>query len=437
VLPRSLIAALFAVIVGVAAFGSGSFGDIRVAEAVTIGPGSCQGLNACVALDPGIVIGANSCNGQQACTDISGSVGDNSCNGLQACFVIEDSDIGNGSCNGTQSCVGLQGASIGDRSCIGQQSCVVAEFAAVGDRSCYGVQTCVVVHFDIGDDSCYEGASCVVETGPIGDCEFNPGCEISVSKTANPGSIPESGGVPVTYVVRIDFEEDEWVNFIHDDQYMLDPSTQCHVFSPQGADLGGILLPDGFAAGYYIICRYTQVLPPGPVGSTHDNTVTVNVGNTDLCTTSAQSVLPSLNDLPALQNLPEGIHFQFSDLAAQVCAESVTAASIGPGEVAGTADVSDTASVLYVASEQQRPNIGAGLSGLFAGGNNNPAAKTQPAPVPTLIGSSSERSPIIRPPNTGDAGLAHRNGGDNAVVFAALSIAIVGAATLLLTRRRI
>jgi hypothetical protein len=48
--------------------------------------------------------------------------------------------------------------------------------------------------------------------------------------------------------------------------------------------------------------------------------------------------------------------------------------------------------------EPQRPNIGAGLSGLFAG---------QPTPLPTAPAPAAATAPSqgIRPPSTGDAGL--------------------------------
>jgi hypothetical protein len=47
---------------------------------------------------------------------------------------------------------------------------------------------------------------------------------------------------------------------------------------------------------------------------------------------------------------------------------------------------------------QRPPNIGAGLSGLFAG---------QPTPLPTAAAPApGAPSPVIRPPSTGDAGLA-------------------------------
>jgi hypothetical protein len=48
----------------------------------------------------------------------------------------------------------------------------------------------------------------------------------------------------------------------------------------------------------------------------------------------------------------------------------------------------------------QRPNIGAGLSGLFAG---------QPTPLPTArpsVSAPAATAPAISPPRTGDAGLA-------------------------------
>jgi hypothetical protein len=49
--------------------------------------------------------------------------------------------------------------------------------------------------------------------------------------------------------------------------------------------------------------------------------------------------------------------------------------------------------------EERRPNIGAGLSGLFAG---------QPTPLPTAPAPAAATAPSqgIRPPSTGDAGLA-------------------------------
>jgi hypothetical protein len=56
----------------------------------------------------------------------------------------------------------------------------------------------------------------------------------------------------------------------------------------------------------------------------------------------------------------------------------------------------DRVTKTWVGQEDRRPNIGAGLSGLFQG---------QPTPLPTAAAPAAP-SPVIRPPSTGNAGLA-------------------------------
>jgi hypothetical protein len=409
-----------------------NIGPAGTAEAAPrIGENSCQGDDACIDLGANAVIGDDSCNGFQSCVSFDGRTGDGSCNGYQSCVVMPGR-AGDNSCNGYQACVVMEGA-LGEGSCNTFQACVVVDAGVdIGHDSCNGFQTCVVVEADIGDDSCYDHQSCVVVSAPIGDCEFNPGCAVSVSKTAQPSTVPVSGG-PVSYHVVVEFDADEYVNYIVDSQVMLNPETQCQALGPGNQNLGFVSLPAFYDAGTRIVCQYSGTVPPGVAGSAFVNTFTINVGEVNLCNTSIASVLPDLPDLP---DLPIVLTNDVSSQACIIAEDLLSATDISQGELVGTADVSDTASVLYVASEQ-RPNIGAGLSALFAGGSNNPAAQTQPAPVPTLVGAGSERSPIIQPPNTGDAGLADRTACSDVALFVAAAIAGLGTATLLMRRNRI
>jgi hypothetical protein len=65
--------------------------------------------------------------------------------------------------------------------------------------------------------------------------------------------------------------------------------------------------------------------------------------------------------------------------------------------------------------EPRPPNIGAGLSGLFAAGST-------PAPAPPAVVAPNTGGVVISPPNTGDAGLASQTG--------AVGLIVVGLATL-------
>jgi hypothetical protein len=74
------------------------------------------------------------------------------------------------------------------------------------------------------------------------------------------------------------------------------------------------------------------------------------------------------------------------------------------------------------------PNIGAGLSGLFAG---------QPTPLPTAPAAvaPAATSPVITPPRTGDAGLASKSS-RSAIAVAAGAIALVSLAAAVRLKAR-
>jgi hypothetical protein len=370
----------------------------------TIGDASCVEVRSCetAGYEGNAAIGGGSCNDQYACFAVGwggdGTIGDQSCNDFEACYGVGASSgpgsVGHGSCNGYQSCkyFAYQGpsGSIGNVSCNSEQACY-GSWGNVGDGSCNNIQTC-----------CEEGEPfCSGLDLDVGDCENNnntpPGCNVEVTKSANPTSIPETGDTPVTYTVRIDFLEDEDLNWVEDDQFAslgLNPGTYCTLYEDDGTNLGPISLPSLFIIDQYIICTYTYEPPPGEAGDTHDNVFTANVGH------------------PDCPEEPEGPTGAIGPTDHE-CGP-VGPAAILPGEVPGTNDVTAEASVLYLEVLEpgptpdtgrdpvrpRPPNIGAGLSGLFNG---------MPTPLPTAP-SAVAPSTTIRPPNTGDGGVRDGNG---------------------------
>jgi hypothetical protein len=370
-------------------------------EAVpVIGEGSCLEISACVGLGANAIIGENSCNELQSCVSLNGTVGDNSCNEVQSCVSLTG-DVGDFSCNQVQSCVSLTGN--------------------VGDRSCASVQSCVSLSGDIGDDSCWTTQICVAFSGILGDCERNPACDVELTKKADPSTIPSTGGTTVNYSIQIEFTGDVQLNSITDDQYILNPSSECDVVNPSGQNAGHPSLPQSLSDGWSVVCEYETEPPAGDSEGSVINVVTINIGiGAYSCTTAS---LLSISDIPgiaALQLAPVEVSPSACLVGTEIGASAVTP----NGD--GTIDITAEASVRYVAerrNEPQRPNIGAGLSGLFVG---------QPTPLPTTPPSAvMPASPTIRPPNTGSGGLAQEGSASTSpvVVSAALlvfTILIVG-----------
>ena len=80
--------------------------------------------------------------------------------------------------------------------------------------------------------------------------------------------------------------------------------------------------------------------------------------------------------------------------------------------------------------DQRPPNIGAGLSGLFA-----KPVQQAPAPAPSAVNPNTV-SPVISPPNTGDAGLADETAPDAGLYVAAAAV-IASLALALRSRQRV
>jgi hypothetical protein len=337
---------LLAVIIATAALVGVETSPPQSSAAPVVDPTSCQGLGGCVGLGENAVIGPNSCNAPDACEFLMGTVGEGSCNEFLACHGASG-DIGNGSCNTIDACGFLSGT--------------------VGDASCSGASACHDASGEIGDGSCNGDGACI-SAEDFGDCEENsvnvPPCNVTLAKSASTTVIPAAGGTPVTYTVRIDFLEDETLNSIEDDQFpALDPATDCELFDGDtDLSLGPVDLPDDFILGDYIICEYTYEPPPGT--GEHVNVVTVNVGEPELGPTI-----------------------------------------IGPGDEAGTWDVSEEAVVLYEASPTPTPPpfVPDPDPSQFPRPGGTPIpAPTQPAPVAT---QPSGQVGAISPPATGDGGL--------------------------------
>jgi len=174
----------------------------------SIGPGSCQGANACLAGVPGTV-GSNSCDGQAACQGvIAGIVGNNSCETDYGCEggVTSTGSVGNNSCNGNDhACSGGVSASVGKSSCRGQSACAGGVSASVGDKSCSGSFACVGgVSASVGDSSCSGSAACYSGvSASVGDnsCGGNAACYNGVKATVGnnscngPHACQDPGGV--------------------------------------------------------------------------------------------------------------------------------------------------------------------------------------------------------------------------------------------------
>jgi uncharacterized repeat protein (TIGR01451 family) len=186
-----------------------SFAVIAVPSAgATIGPGSCQGANACLSGVTGSV-GTNSCDGQAACQGVvAGSVGNSSCKVDYACEggVTGAGSVGNNSCNGPDhACSGGVSANVGNSSCRGQSSCAGGVSANVGDHSCSGSFACTSgVSASVGDNSCSGGAACYYGvSASVGDnsCSGNSACYYGVRATVGknscngPHACPDPGGI--------------------------------------------------------------------------------------------------------------------------------------------------------------------------------------------------------------------------------------------------
>ena len=319
---------------------------------------------------------------------------------------------------------------VGDGSCNGVGACVIVD-GEVGANSCQGIQACIIVQpsGSVGDNSCFTPGSCLIVSDDLGDCFENPGCLIELTKTATPDTADASGGTVVAYRIRVEVLEDVFVNSIVDSEYMLDVERQCSITGASGQDLPGL-----FPAGSGIVCDYAYPLPSGPVGTTYDNVVTVNVGEEceiflpGVAATGVEGLVRQR--IPDREDLPEALLGFDLNIQAEPCAIAggageLTTSAITPGEQPGTVDVTAEASVLYVA-QVRRPNIGAGLSGLFAG---------QPTPLPTAPGAvaPAATAPTISPPRTGDGGLA---GGAGANAAALGSLVVVSAALIVGLRIR-
>ena len=410
---RVLTISVIAVLGAFAAFGIWSPGGVSEVEAVpVVGEGSCQGDVSCVGLGPNAVIGDNSCNGEVSCTGVNGVVGDNSCNGEVACTGVTG-EIGSGSCNGEVACTGV-GGDVGDGSCNGYVACTGVG-GVVGNNSCNGYVACTGLSGTVGDDSCWDPVSCTGVSSNVGDCFANAGCEIVFSKIASPSEVPANGGEVAYRLILEILGDDIQVNFIEDDQYDLDEG-EC-----RATGAGGQLdLPAVFDDGDEIICDYVAMVPPGPTGATFDNVAVANIIRCDdFLTITSMPDLSVARQTLADNNVSANVPI-FGDLAvAQEACElpntNPSAAAIEIGEHVATIDVTAEASVLYVAEEQRRPNIGGALSGLFTG---------QPTPLPTAPAAvaPAATAPTISPPRTGDAGLA--DGGNRTAVTLGLLLVV-------------
>jgi hypothetical protein len=375
----------------------------------TVGDDSCNGYQACVSMTG--EAGDGACNGYQACVSMTGEAGDASCEGYQACVAMSGS-AGVGSCGGYQACVSMSG-SAGAGSCGGHQACVSSD-GDIGANSCQGYQTCVSVDagVSIGDDSCFDFQSCVSQATDVGNCEFNVGCNVVVTKVASPSSIPSAGGTPVQYTVRIEFLDEVVLNSITDSEFDLIEAQHCR----QGASPLGAL-PATFDEGTVIVCQYSYSPPPGAADTTYDNVATVNVGE-ECPLLIPISVSDFIGDLDAPIELDVSVEAQACPI---FTGTDLSVSAITPGEIEGTVDVTAEASVRYVTMVEERrpPNIGAGLSGLFAG---------QPTPLPTAPGAvaPAATAPTISPPRTGDGGLV----GSSGRTAIALGVLVVGSAGL-------
>jgi hypothetical protein len=407
----------------------------------SVADGSCDGANACSYIGEigHTEIGTGSCLDGFSCYQAGSDggravIGDGSCVGLRACFIVGDIggsfEAGDGSCNSESACEDSEGpTTIGNWSCNALHSCDGYR-GIIGDLSCNEERACFYLNAlgpgDIGNLACNGFENCEDYTDPVADCTRNtvtpPACNLTVTKEAEPDEIPETGNTPVTFTVRVDFLEDEEVNFIEDDQFEdlgLNPSDYCDLFEQDGTNLGAISLPDSFIIDQHIICEYTYEPPPGNAGDTHDNVVTVNAGHPDC---------------PEEEG-PTGVTPADHECETQ----GIAPAAISPGKVPGTNDVRAEASVLYlevaepeptatpqVRQEPQRPpNIGAGLSGLFNG---------MPTPLPTAPSAVAPAVTTIRPPSTGNGGIAGGSIVDRGSVIGA--VAVVVFAGIAITRHR-
>jgi hypothetical protein len=93
-------------------------------------------------------------------------------------------------------------------------------------------------------------------------------------------------------------------------------------------------------------------------------------------------------------------------------------------EPVGNCQQNDSIPAPCIPPTQGPANIGAGLSGLFA------AKPVQQAPAPTAV-SPNTTTPVISPPNTGDAGLADEDATSRPAIAFALALILAGSAIAL------
>jgi len=408
---------------------------------------SCTGANACVGNTGNI--GENACNGDNACFQNTADIPDNACNGLNACYQGAenggDATIGEGSCTGQNacyriaaeggtatigedSCVGLnacyyiaQGSgdsTVGDDSCRGENACyymgVNTGVAVVGDLSCYGKNACYYNGYDgeshIGDGSCYEENSCyysgVTGKSTIGmqACHGVDACYYNGQ--AGNGTIGDFScqGSDACY-----YNGQSGVSIIGEASCRANGA--CYYAGQAGnSAIGHLSCNDTDACqqneGTIGVCEENddifacviirKTVVSGPLHVAFD--FTGSFDPFELMDGEAQYVLSSAGTRDVEELPPTGWEVTIECEGSPYTAQGST---VTLQLVAGPLTECTFFNRFVPEAENNRPpNIGAGLSGLFAG---------QPTPLPSARPATTAPAavaPTISPPRTGDGGLA-------------------------------